>query len=272
MFIALIAFLCAFVSFYTGPLPWVLLFALSSVFGASFAWLRVRFSVVTSTMFQRPHNAEDLLPYKPRIFVVEPHGMLCCGLSLLAGPGTKLPPELTRRIHVVAHWSAFLFPIVGALYNIANMIPNCATSVLRCLRKGDSVAVSPSGIAGKNHAVRCADVPGGLTTILRRSRVPGAVRLAADVGAEIVPVLVPDANCTLAKPFDVPRWVPWWLVPTWGRYGFMPVVDEVHVIFGKPIRPDASESIESLADRVYDGLKTLAPAGRRVCIVRAYEE
>lgn len=270
MFIALIAFLCLFVALQTGPLPWLLLFALSWLYGASFAWLRVRISLVVSTMFQRPHNAERLVPHKPRIFIVEPHGMLCCGLSLLAGPGDKLPPELTRRVHVVAHWSAFLFPIIGVLYNIADMIPNRAASVLRCLRVGDSVAVSPSGIAGKEHAVRCADVPGGRTTILRRSRVPGAVRLAAKAGVELVPVLVPDANCTLAKPFGAPSWLPWWLVPTWGRYGVMPVVDAVHVIFGEPVRLRDGEDLESLADRVYEGLAALAPAGRRVSVVRVH--
>jgi len=204
---------------------------------------------------------------RPVIYACEPHGLACCHLALFANPGAELPPEQTRRIRVVSTPLTFLVPLVRLAYSLVGIVTSDLWIMSEILANGDSLALSPSGVAGKEHAVRSRDAADGRISILRPRRIPGFVRLAARHRCLVVPVLSPDENLTFHK-LDSP--LVWWpLVPMWGRWFFGSVRERVVVECGEPIdfadiSPDDTPALLQATEDFYAALAAMAPAGRRV--------
>ena len=212
-------------------------------------------------------------PGRRHIFACEPHGLACCHLSLFANPGRELELQRLGRIRVIASSLAFAVPLVQLVYGLAGITDCSRERMEKLLLEDYDLALSPSGVPGKEHAVQCTDTPGGDISVLRRCRIPGFVRLAARHGCVLVPVLSPDENVIYRK---APTGTWWPFVPVWGRFFFWPLQQHVDVICGEAIDCcdyDANDeaSLLQLADRFYTELSALAPAGRKVVLCSAQD-
>jgi len=208
------------------------------------------------------------------IYACEPHGLCCSHLSLFANPGSELNDDQCMPVHVVADWRAFLVPLVREVYALVGIITNLRFQMAAALSRGDSLALSPSGVAGKELAVHCSDVRGGAISVLRRRRVPGFVRMAAQYNCDIVPVLSRDENVAYGKPASdagqPPKW--WATTSVSGRWIFFPEQAEMLVDCGEPIDCSGVDhlddfALQGLADKYYEQLRKLAPRGRELVVV-----
>lgn len=223
-----------------------------------------------STEVLKEIDADMRTAGKQFIFACEPHAPQCLQLTLgFAGHAAKLPSELSRRVRVVAHTSTRFIPLVREILSLYGVVGAGRYALERLLNNGDSLALIPSGVYGKEHALldRTQHSSGVINVYRRRERF-GFLYLAVKHRAAVVPVLSPDELTSYELLFQQFR--AWPLVLPIGRHLLAPR-NSVRFIVGKPI--DTSEynykstaDMQRLADRYYFELAALAPYGQTVKI------
>ena len=139
------------------------------------------------------------------VFACEPHGAACLslvfGFAAHGGGGGSggLDERLASRILVVAHRVYRLVPIVRTIYSVFGVIDNSRESIEAALNDHYSLALVPSGVAGKYHSL--VETPNADDNndndSLPRVYVPccgtpGIFAYAAARGIAVVPVLSPQ--------------------------------------------------------------------------------
>ena len=152
---------------------------------------------------------------------------------------------------------------------------NSLETTERLLKEGCNIALSPSGIEGKQFSFDSieSDTAFGTASILRKYRVPGFVRLAVKHGAKIVPVLSVNENAV----YRARRFLGigfWPLVWIWGDRVFRPLLTSVDIRYGAPIDCAGTdgdrESLVALADLYYRRLQELSDDNDKVIVTEAY--
>jgi len=214
------------------------------------------------------HRLEQLQPHeRPYVLACEPHGAYVLHMVFgFAAYGNRLPTALANRLHVVAHWSYLLMPFLGVLYELFGVMPSARFCVEAVLARGDSIAICPSGVAGKWHSTapaRADDPENGVVVLKRNYERLGFLVLAARHGAHVVPVLSIDehrAYATRAAHFTIGRWL------------VLPRVERVELRVGTPINAAAydhtnRDSMRALADAYYAAVCELGGNDCRVTLV-----
>lgn len=216
----------------------------------------------------------------PHVFVCEPHGPACLHLVFgFAAHGGALPPVLAERTRVVAHWVYRGVPLLRNLYAAFGVIDSSAGSVRRALAAGDSVALSPSGIAGLWLSL-CprplldadeADQWRDAVHVWRRDSL-GCFEYASRRGATVVPVLSPDEDATYR------RYLTHWNLPplvlTLGRWLVCQHLPVLEWRVGRTVptrRGHVAVGANETADRAYWELAQLGGATHRVWVRHCWQ-
>lgn len=213
---------------------------------------------------------------KKYVFALEPHAQWCLHMVFMAACGSVLPDALAPKIRVVAHWMSRTLPLIRDVLSLYGVIDNRATSINTALAANNSIAIVPSGLTGKEHAMldppphpndRPLRVP-----VYRRKQI-GFLYLAVKHKAAIVPVLSPDE----LSAFDLywRHWRIWLFTLARGKY-FIAPLRPVRIHVGEPIDTSAyniadAQSMTTLANLYYNQLAALAPPEYRVEIQHANE-
>jgi 1-acyl-sn-glycerol-3-phosphate acyltransferase len=226
---------------------------------------------------RRLYDVEFTLPARDRLtamaagngqfmFACEPHGPQCMHMVFgFAAHGSGLPAALGRRVRVAAHFINRHIPLVRDVFSIFGAIDAERTAFESALRTGYSLAVVPSGMYGKEHAL--LDPVDGVTRIYRRQQL-GFLKLAAQYNVAVVPVLSDEVHSY--RLYN--QWMRSWpLALMLGRYALLPLLP-VRIDVGEPLPTDDvdandPEQIAALAERFYAALVQLAPPGRRVELI-----
>lgn len=208
------------------------------------------------------------LPSEKQVVIAcEPHNLQCLHLSLcFAAFGDDLPEALGSKIRVVADVSAMMLPFIGELFSAFGVINSSRATFSDYIATGHSIALCPSGITGKEHALldtQVADAESGMRKVFiytSRTRL-GFLSMACRHKLPIVPVLSPDE--VDAYQLFGQRWRAWPFVVPIGRALIFPS-KPIRVLVGEPIETAAydsadNESMNRLAQVYRDALVRLAP-------------
>lgn len=224
------------------------------------------FGVEFTTASQR--TLERLRPdERPYVFACDPHGAYVLHMVFgFAAHGGRLPAAIARRLFVVAHWGYVFVPFVNVIYEWFGVIPSAHRCVERVLQRGGSIAICPSGVAGKWHSTapaRADDREDGVAVLKRRYDRLGFLVFAARHGAHVVPVLSVDehrAYATRALNLVLGLWL------------VLPRTERCELRVGAPIDAAAYDhtsraSMHALADAYYEAIRKLGEPDRRVSFV-----
>lgn len=201
------------------------------------------------------------------IYACEPHGAMCLHLTcVFAGYGNNLPRDIGDNVRVVAHWVILWIPFVNLLLAVYGVIGSNRGSVEAALDEGHSIAMIPSAISGKEHALldRYAE-PERQTHHLRVYRQKnkfGFLALAIRRGLPVVPVLSPN-EASNAYVLWNQQWRAWPLVILIGRNIIAPLLP-IPVLIGQPIETtrfrqvDNATNVSALAVEFYTAMSSLA--------------
>lgn len=185
------------------------------------------------------------------MFCYEPHGAyICFGMAFTAAiHDAQMPPTLTDQLVVVAHRFYLAVPFLNVLYEACGVVPNFSRVVSNALSCGQNVALTPSGLAGKSHALWASN---NADIVDMRGKNLAFLALARRYRAFVVPVLSPDE----AK-----------LQSNAGWFG-VPHSNKMRLIFGKPIDTDlfGGSRLGDLADEFYAALLQLVPAEEKILL------
>lgn len=198
------------------------------------------------------------------VFACEPHGAQCLHMTGgFAGHGSSMPVWLGEKIRVAAHASTRFFPFVRELFSVFGVVDAYRSTVDDLLKRRHAVALVPSGMYGKEHALLdCPRDP--KTVVVYRHRTHfGFIRVARAHAALLVPVFTAEEISAYDCYFR--RWRIFPLVFFWGKFFVIPK-HAVHLHVGQPIDTTAYSESETvnLANRFYDELAALAPPGYTV--------
>lgn len=205
---------------------------------------------------------------RPVIFALEPHGYQCTAIMLLfCGYGTHGNALLDRygavfmeKTRVVATQVAFLMPLVGNVFSLFGAIENERSLMEAQMRCGRNLVVVPSGLLGKQDAVRPRRAD-RVHVVMRPNNRFGFAKLAVDRGAYLTPVLVPDEASVYQPLFGVNWWpLPWWLVPMRESWLLGGVRRPMRVLVGEPI--DASKYAGRVSELARDYYAALQEMGK----------
>lgn len=208
------------------------------------------------------------LERKQVMFACEPHGPMCLHLSFgFAAHGDDvIPAALADRTLVVAHWALRWVPIIRDVYSAFGVIDSDWETLDLALRQGYSLAISPSGVAGKHRAL--LDDSDSVVTIVRRQRV-GFLYMAAKHGIDVVPILSPHESRGYRF---VNQWLRFWPLVAFYNRLLLYSGERAQLYVGTPISTRAydwrnEKSMNGLIDRFYKELAALAPDGVSVRFV-----
>ena len=207
------------------------------------------------------------MPGEQFVFACEPHAPQCLHMALgFAAHGGALPSRLACNIRVVAHTATRFIPLLRELLSIYGVVDSSRRTMEDIFRSGLSVAVVPSGVYGKEHALLDEPCPHTVTVYRHQQRF-GFLALAVRHGAHIVPVLSPDEPGAYSMYNRL--WRAWPFVLPIGRQIIAPQ-QPVRIYVGEPIETnkynaDDVESMQALAARYYKELAALAPPHYTVC-------
>lgn len=210
------------------------------------------------------------------IFACEPHAPQCLQLTLgFAAHGGALPALLGRCTFVVAHASTRFIPIVREIFSAYGVISASRQALEAVLGSGYaySLALIPSGVYGKEHALLDRARHDGSVTVYRSRERFGFLYLAAKYKCSVVPVLSPDEMDGYTM--FLQQFRAWPLVLPVGRHLLAPYVP-VRIHVGKPIYAGAydyksEQQMELLANVYYSDLAALAPGRVHIRVIEDCE-
>jgi hypothetical protein len=206
----------------------------------------------------------ELDPARAIVFACEPHGAQCLHMTGgFAGHGSDMPVWLGEKTRVAAHASTRYFPLVRELLSMFGVVDAHRSTVEDLLQRRHAVALVPSGMYGKEHALLDCPRDAKTVVIYRHRKHFGFIRVAHAHSALLVPVFTPDEVSAYDCYFR--RWRIFPLVFFWGKF-FMIPKHAVHLHVGQPIDTAAygENDIDRLANRFYSELAALAPPGYTV--------
>lgn len=200
-----------------------------------FRWLRTTHCPLTYA------GRVDVLAEKttPRIFVFHPHGLHCVGASLIGSD------PFMSHLRIACSSVLFWLPIVKELVAWAGAFPCNRDDIKAMLKSNQPVILYPGGMN---------EIPGA-TYLQSYNRRTGFIKLAMELGVDIVPCWVDGENELYDVYHPFPRLQHWcyrkfrypWPVLSWGwRWvPFLPKSNKLTVYVGDPIKTQSTGNIET---------------------------
>jgi hypothetical protein len=214
------------------------------------SWYGVHFSATSQKQLQEI----DQFGRAAYMFCCEPHNAACLHMVFgFAAHGGRLPERLASQLCVMAHKCYLALPFINVIYEAYGVVPNFQFVLERCLKRGTSVALCPSGIPGKIDAVlpRPPGTPTNVVRIIRRRRDKlGFLSMATRHQVSLVPVLSVNEHNAFAT---TGAWAGWLV---YGRRLLLPFTSSLELRVGAPLSTafyvhNNQASMEALADRYY---------------------
>lgn len=214
------------------------------------------------------------LSSRQRLYMAETHGIACSHLVWgYAAHGGALPDHLADKTLVVASVVYKFVPILRNIYSALGVISNTRASIKRALRQGYSLALSPSGIVGKELSliapvITAASDDTACVQIWRRSTL-GCFMYAHRYKLPIVTVLSPEEDY-LYRRFNVDSGSSWKVLAI--GWWFVRPYQQALWRIGDEIESEGVCNASKLADSVYASFCRLGANDYRVKVKYAIDE